>query len=125
VCGGKVDDIKADVVSERLIGSGQVKMKSRHDRPPANAPMGRLRAESGQRWSATIDFVLNVDTSNLLRDAPVPPRQSDGEPPESESLRDDTQAAACNTVPNLGLGMTCAKTDPAIRGSRPTATCAI
>jgi hypothetical protein len=90
--------------------------------------MGSLRSESGQSWYATIVFVFNVDTSNLLRDVPVPPRQSDGEPPESESVRDDTQAAACKTAPSLGLGMTCAKTDVAVGAIGklwPTATSAI
>jgi hypothetical protein len=82
--------------------------------------MGSLRAESGQRWYATIDFVFNVDTSNLLRDVPVPPRQRHSEPQESRNLRDETQAPACRTAPDLGWGMTCAKTDPRIWGQLAT-----
>jgi hypothetical protein len=32
--GGKIDEIATDVIAEALVVVGQVKIESRHDRPP-------------------------------------------------------------------------------------------
>ena len=63
MCGGKIADVAANVIWEILIGSGQMKVKSRHVRASPKRMMFRQRTECSKRRS-TLCLTLMLRAKN-------------------------------------------------------------
>src|ERR1700680_1939738 len=65
MCGGKIADVAANVIWKILIGSGQMKVKSRHVRASPKRMMFRQRTECSKRRS-TLCLTLMLRAQECL-----------------------------------------------------------